>query len=1202
MNLSPGTRLGVFEILGSLGSGGMGEVFVARDTRLDRRVAIKGLPRHLVGDPVARERLRREALAAAALDHPFVCKVFELIDDGAGAFIVMEFVDGVTLYERLATGPLPLAEGLRIAGEIADALEAAHARQLVHRDLKPANVMLTQQGRTKVMDFGLARQTHAAVETMPAGRAQVPLTEAGMRVGTPDYMSPEQALGEEIDPRSDLFSFGILMSELLTGTHPFRRDTPGSTLSSIVREEPMLSAASSLPPAVQLIVRRLLAKSPGDRYQTISAVRRDLAALPSISGIAPAVQSVGRGNTRYPLVGRDNERAELLRGLEAASSGRGSLAMISGEPGIGKTRLTVDVLAEARRRGFFCLVGHCYEMEGAPPYVPFVEMLEYSARYVPPAAFRQALGEAGSAVSKLMPELRRIFPDIAEPPELPPEQQRRYLFNAYLEFVERSCRTTPIAVVLEDLHWADEPTLMLLQHVVQGSASLPLFIMATYRDVELGVTRPFARTLETLLRERRATRLALRRLPVDAVQTMLAAMSGHTPPPSLARVVFDETEGNPFFVEEVFQHLSEEGRLFDDRGQWRRDLQVRSLVVPESVRLVIGRRLERLGDAARATLATAAIVGRTFSLRLLESLDANPDAVLDAIEEAERAQLVVAEPQGREARYRFAHELIRQTLAEGLSLPRRQRQHARIADAIERIHGSALDKHASALAHHLYQAGAATDPEKTTKYLRLAAAQARAAAGFEEALGHLDNALSLWEGEHQAPLVAALLAERAAVLRSLGQGSQALADYRRSVGIHEALADPVAAATVALELIWTQMWAADPTGSLQVAKHHLSRVTERNSGLRCRLLLCKAVALGGTGRVREALDAHAEASRLGESETDPQLMLEKLMLQTHTEWAAMRLDRCRELAVEVARLAEAGGSDYYWAEVKWMEPGAFAHLGQVGPAVRLFNEIIPRAERVGHYNVVWICQSFLAHMRCDAGDLDGARALATASRAFGERYAVAWRFFDDHTLGIIAHYRGETATAARHFGRAVDEQPTTYWAPLSETFLAFHRSWNGDPADLDRVLERGIPWPAPGDVAAAGLWFSLPALVRAMACLGRTDDLVALVPATQALYATGLKGYFWSTVGTAAIAATAARDWAAAEALHREAVQHADDMPFVFAQPDTREWYARMLTSRAAPGDADRARDLLGQAVSQYEAMGAVAAAERTAKLRGDLR
>src|SRR5215212_1631880 len=205
----------------------MGEVHLARDERLDRRVAVKALPAHLMADPIARERLRREAVASASLDHPFICKVFEVGESGDSSYIVMEYVEGQTLHQRLASGPLPSAECLRIAAEIADALEAAHGNHLVHRDLKPANVMLTPQGHVKVMDFGLARQLprHDANTTIDRASPTPPLTEVGTRVGTPDYMSPEQALGETVDARSDLFSFGILLAELLTGRHPFRRTT-----------------------------------------------------------------------------------------------------------------------------------------------------------------------------------------------------------------------------------------------------------------------------------------------------------------------------------------------------------------------------------------------------------------------------------------------------------------------------------------------------------------------------------------------------------------------------------------------------------------------------------------------------------------------------------------------------------------------------------------------------------------------------------------------------------------------------------------------------------------------------------------------------------------------------------------------------------------------------------------------------------------
>ena len=489
-----------------------------------------------------------------------------------------------------------------------------------------------------------------------------------------------------------------------------------------------------------------------------------------------------------------------------------------------------------------------------------------------------------------MPELRTMFPDIPEPPPLPADQQRRFLFNAYLAFVERSCRAAPLAVVLEDLHWADEPTLMLMQHLVAASGSMPLFTIGTYRDVELGVTRPFARTLETLLRERRVTRIALRRLPVGAVESMLESLSGHPPPPSLARVIYNDTEGNPFFVEEVFQHLAEEGKLFDDEGNWRKDLVVRSLEVPEGVRLVIGRRLQRLGDVARAVLTTGAIIGRVFSLRVLEAVERSGDAddVLDAIEEAERAHLLVAESSAREARYRFAHELIRQTLIEAVSLPRRQRQHARIAEALERVYGASLEKHAPALAHHLYQAGAAADAEKTTRYLMLAAAQARAAAGFEEALAHLDNALSLWEGERNAVggggarrtgrrLVVAGAGSRRHGRAAAGGGSlrrarrRAVHDRRQPAACgHAGLARPPPRC---------------PSG-------HVTRARAAGSAphpaMRCRLLIYDALADIGSGEhPQRALDTMAKVTPLQQSIDDPVIEQECVAMDSHVHYEAL---------------------------------------------------------------------------------------------------------------------------------------------------------------------------------------------------------------------------------------------------------------------------------------------------------------------------
>jgi eukaryotic-like serine/threonine-protein kinase len=278
MTLSPGTRLGPYEILARIGEGGMGVVYRARDPRLDRQVAIKLLSTEMAADPRARERLRLEAMAVAALDHPYICKIFEIGEGGDALFLVMEYIVGATLHHRLLEGRVPLPDALRVAGEIAEALQEAHARGFVHRDLKPANIMLTQQGHVKVMDFGLAKR----IEDLPPPDAATremgaQLTAHGVIVGTPDYMSPEQVKGMPLDVRSDLFSFGVILAEMMTGRHPFRQPSTMETFSAVLREAPALGA--NVTPGMVVLLSRLLAKDAADRYASITDVRPVLAAL-----------------------------------------------------------------------------------------------------------------------------------------------------------------------------------------------------------------------------------------------------------------------------------------------------------------------------------------------------------------------------------------------------------------------------------------------------------------------------------------------------------------------------------------------------------------------------------------------------------------------------------------------------------------------------------------------------------------------------------------------------------------------------------------------------------------------------------------------------------------------------------------------------------------------------------------------------------
>ena len=357
------------------------------------------------------------------------------------------------------------------------------------------------------------------------------------------------------------------------------------------------------------------------------------------------------------------------------------------------------------------LAGHSYEIAGASPYVAFVEILEGSlARANDPEAFlADVLGDAAPEVARLVPRLRRLYPDLPDPLDLPPEQERQYLFTCLSDVLGRLAGERPTLLLLDDLQWADEPTLLFLEHLAPQLARLPLMVVATYRDVEVG--RPLAHIFEDLHRRRLAQRLNLDGLAEADTAEVVRRLAGQEPPPSLVGGLHAATEGNPFFLEEVFRDLVERGRLFAADGSFSADLDVTTLDVPEGVRLVIGRRLERLSEEAGAAAPDrSGGRARVFSYRLLQALgDLPADAVLDVIDEAERAMLIRA---GTDDEFLFAHELIRQTLVGGLSSPRRRRAHLRSAEANISLWSEHLDEHAAEIAHHLAEAGEEADPKQ----------------------------------------------------------------------------------------------------------------------------------------------------------------------------------------------------------------------------------------------------------------------------------------------------------------------------------------------------------------------------------------------------------------------------------------------------------------------------------------------------------
>jgi predicted ATPase len=442
---------------------------------------------------------------------------------------------------------------------------------------------------------------------------------------------------------------------------------------------------------------------------------------------------------RNSFVGREHERAELSAALADAIGGRVRLALVSGEPGIGKSRLCAELAAEAHAKAVAVLVGHCSEQE-ALPYLPFVEILQGCVdRAAGAQEIHRAIGEDGPELARLLPRLRRMLPDLPPPLDLSPVQARRQLFDSVCNFIAGQGREHPVLLILEDLHWADDSTLALFSLLAERHAELPLLLIGTRRVSEADVGPPLACTLEDLVRGRLAAQIRLEGLAQDDIALMLKDLGAQEPPSAIVDEFRRETDGNPFFVEELFRHLTEENRLYDSSGRCRAGFKIEELEVPQNVRLVVGRRLKRLAVATTTLLTTAAVIGRSFTFELLEaSTRMEPETLLDSVDEAVRVGVVRSSKNYAEERLEFSHELIRQVVLAQLSAGRRRRLHLEVGEAIERLYSDVIEDRYAELAHHYEQT---VDNAKAVNYLYLAGRQALERSAEPEAIAFLSAGL-----------------------------------------------------------------------------------------------------------------------------------------------------------------------------------------------------------------------------------------------------------------------------------------------------------------------------------------------------------------------------------------------------------------------------------------------------------------------------
>ena len=418
---------------------------------------------------------------------------------------------------------------------------------------------------------------------------------------------------------------------------------------------------------------------------------------------------------RNPFIGREDSLGWLRAQWSEAREGSGRLGVIAGDPGIGKTRLASELARAAHEEGAAVLLGRCDE-ELLMSYQPFVEAFARYVAAVSSEVLRCHVGAYADELVRLVPELARRLPELAEPVDVDSEGQRFRMFEAAGALLANASRSWPVVLVLEDLHWADKPTALLLTHVVRSIQTERVLVIGTYRETELG--EPLASVLANLHRERAVERLRLGSLNRGEVATMISGWLGRPPPTHFAHALHRETEGNPFFIEEVLRHLIEADAV--DGTEWGRLASFTELGIPDGVREAIERRLATLSPAARRVVTMAAAIGRSFSIEVLDGLAELPgERLLEALEEAAERR-IVEEEAGAPGRYTFAHALIRETLYASLSGPRRVGLHRRIGAILEQQHASDTEPPLGELAYHFV---AAATPEAAAKAVDYSAAR-----------------------------------------------------------------------------------------------------------------------------------------------------------------------------------------------------------------------------------------------------------------------------------------------------------------------------------------------------------------------------------------------------------------------------------------------------------------------------------------------
>jgi class 3 adenylate cyclase len=1057
----------------------------------------------------------------------------------------------------------------RLGEEVTEDLRRRHDRLLTEAVEAHSGRVVKGLGDGIMATFaGASDAVRAAVEIQQAidrlnrsGKVPVPLS---VRVGL--------SAGDVTFEDDDVHGAPVIEASRLCGT------ALGDEIlaSEVVRWLGGAQGSPSLTPVGSLELKGLAAPVP--------AVRVEWEPTPvSEIPMPPLLTDVGR-----IFVGRDAELERLTQFWKEAAAGERRVALLAGEPGVGKTRLAAEVAIRVHEEGGVVLAGRCDEGLGVP-YQPFVEALRHFVDHTPPAELRERLGRYGGELTRLMPEVAERVPELPAPLQSDPETERFRLFDAVAAWLTAASAEDPLLLVVDDLQWAAKPSLLLLRHVVRSPEPGRVFVVGTYRDTELTYDHPLVDVLADLRRREGVERVSLSGLDSVGVAAFVEQAAGRAlgeEDLALARAIHDETEGNPFFVREVLRHLAETGAIKREEGRWGTSLSVAEVGIPEGIREVIGRRLARLSGETNRALRLASVAGTDFEVSIIgRAGDMDEDDVLVTLEEAAAARLVIEEPGG--GRYRFAHALVRDTLYEALSATRRSTLHRRIGEAIEAIHAAALDDHLPALAHHWGRASAvAAATPKAVDYAARAGHRALAQLAHDEAVAYYRQALerltategpvdedarlelvvSLGEAEHRAGdpaqretlLRAAELARRRgnapALARAALAGTRGILPTsvgwvdQEKVAVLEAAVeavgegDPAARsrllATLGVELVFGTDWRR----CLPLSDEALSLARSLGDPeTLARVLMARNFPTCAPGLLQERLANTAELLEVVKQVADPALVAEAHLFRSRTAFEAGQVaeaDRCITVADELS--AGVGQPALRW-RVRYIQGARAVAAGRCADAERLLVESRELGRLTGQpdADLLFARQQVclrLAQYRVDTKTLTNMEALGTVP-------------LDDSASARLACELGrrEQATAALEHFAATPLRTDLYWLPAM------------------------LNWAA----VASGLGLAGPAAVIERELRPYADLPVAMtaLPMLSVAHHLGLLSF---TLGHLQ---TAEEDFLAAEAIHERI-----GAPAWLAA--SRLERARVLIARQQSGDAERALDLAGQALATARQLG----------------